>query len=311
MYDHYQRAPKRRTWPFILFAAFLLGVTLFSLRILVFRQSTIISPISEEGVPQKSILSIFTKKKSSKELKKAIETEVGNDWKNYSILIKDYKSDFILGINDAVIYTAASVNKIPILAALYYFAQTGEVNLDQEITLQAADIQEYGTGVIQNDPPGTVYSVKTLARLMIQKSDNTAAYILGNYVVGLDKVQTLMSNWGLTQTDMINNKTSNKDMAILFEKVVSGKVANKALTDEMLSFLKDSDFEDRIPGELPKDVNVYHKTGTEVRTIHDVGIVTDGTLSYYVGIFTTDVPDEEEAGKKIARISKIIFDFMR
>ena len=115
----------------------------------------------------------------------------------------------------------------------------------------------------------------------------------------------------MIQTDIENNKTSNKDVAILFEKIVTNKIANKAFTDEMLSFLKETDFEDRLPADLPKDVTVYHKIGTEVRTIHDVGIVTDGKLTYYVGIFTTDISDDGETATKIARISKIVYDFMR
>ena len=69
-----------------------------------------------------------------------------------------------MGINESVIFTAASVNKVPILAALYEEAQKGNVDFNRVITLQASDIQDYGTGSIRYDPPGTTYSVKTLAQ---------------------------------------------------------------------------------------------------------------------------------------------------
>jgi beta-lactamase class A len=216
-----------------------------------------------------------------------------------------------MDINSSVIYTAASVNKVPILAALYYYVQKGDIDLDKDITVQKEDIQDFGTGSMRYDPEGSVYSIKTLASLMIQKSDNTAAYLLANQVLTVNKIQPLINSWGLTQTDIVNNKTSNKDMDLIFEKIYSGGVANQAYTQEMLSLLSDSDFEDRIPARLPKDVKVYHKIGTEVNTIHDVGIVEHGKTKYYIGIMTTDVASEDQAAKTLADISKKVYDYMK
>jgi beta-lactamase class A len=203
------------------------------------------------------------------------------------------------------------VAKVPILAALYEEAQKGNIDFNKIITLQAADIQDYGTGSIRYDPPGTTYSVKTLARLMMQQSDNTAAYLLANYVIGMDVVQKYVDGWGMTQTDMVNNQTSNSDMALLFEKIIDKKIVNPALSDEMLALLKDSDFEYLFPGELPKDVTVYHKIGTAVGAVHDVGVVESGNLKYYIGIFTSDVGDEEQAAKLLADVSKVVYDYLK
>lgn len=311
--EYYARAlPQRRIGRGLRFL-FLIGFLGFASYTLIktFQPQPIISPIPEEKQPTRTFPQLFNRKKTPEELGKRLTKEIDNTWKNYSIYVKDYNSGFELGINESVIYTAASVNKIPILAALYYFVQNSDIDLDKSVTLQASDIQDYGTGVLRYEAPGSVYTIKTLARLMMQKSDNTAAYILLNHVVGTERTQKLLASWGLTQTDMANNKTSNKDMGRLFEKIATGKVANQAYTEEMLSFLTDSDFEDRLPAMLPKNVRIYHKIGTEVRIIHDVGIVTDGKLNYYVGIFTADVPNEDEAVTLMAKVSKIIYDFMR
>ncbi len=309
--DVYARAyqPRKRRLPQLILALLVIGASFTFMTTL--RSEPIISPIPEETHQKTSLPRFFAKKKTPSELGRLIEKEIAGTWKNYSIYVKDYNSDFELGINEAVIYTAASVNKMPILAALYYYAQKGEIDLDESITLQEADIQDYGTGILRYETPGSTYSVKTLALLMIQKSDNTSAYILANNIIGIERLQELVTSWGMGQTDIANNKTSNKDIGVLFEKMVTNKIANKAYTDEMLSFLKETDFEDRIPSQLPKDVTVYHKIGTEVRTIHDVGIVTNGKRTYYVGIFTTDVLDEGDTIKLIARISKIVYDVMR
>ena len=273
--------------------------------------SPIISPLPNDTPSTFTFPNIFAKKKDPEALRKKITAMVDNTWKNYSIYVKDYSSNFTMGINESVIFTAASVNKIPIIAALYYQVQQQAVDLDTTVTIQQKDIQDYGTGNIRYNPLGSTYSVKTLAKLMMQQSDNTAAYILANYTVGLDTIQSLVNRWGLTQTDMTNNKTSNKDIEILMEKIYTGKITNPAYTQEMLAFFKDSDFEDRLPALLPADATVYHKIGTEVGVIHDAGIVHQGNLTYYIGIFTSDVSDEPTTTKLIAEISKAVYDYLR
>ncbi len=269
-----------------------------------------VSPLPNDAYT--TVLGIFSVRKSPEDLKKQIRSAIGNTFKNYSVYIVDYRSNFSMGINESEMFTAASLNKLPIMAVLYNEAQNGNVNFDRVITLQQEDIQDYGTGSIRYDPPGTTYTVKTLVRLMMQKSDNTAAFLLGNYVVGLPKVQSIINNWGLTQTDMANNKTSNKDMELLLRKMYGNNVANPAATAEMLGFMRDSDFENRIPADLPKDATVYHKTGDgETGEVHDVGIVNHGNTAYYIGILTSDAGDAMTASKLEAHISKIVYDFMK
>lgn len=276
------------------------------------RSGAIVSPIPNEKEETASFLSrLFTKKKTPEDLREKIQETVDNRLRNYSVYVKDFNSDFVVGINESVIFTAASLNKVPVVTALYYYADKGEIDLDERVTVQSADIQDFGTGSIRYDPPGSVYAIKTLAKLAIEQSDNTAAYVLGNYTIGLDKIQALMTQWGLTQTDMVNNKTSNHDMAILFEKIYKREITNAASTQEMLAFFKDTDFEDRLPALLPKTASIYHKIGNEIAIMHDAGFVTDGKTTYYIGVFTNDITDEEDARKIIAEISNLVYGYLK
>ena len=299
----------------LLFVIFLTIVS-FVMWKMIHKPQIIISPIPEqiEQVNQvkqsKPFIALFSKKKSPQELLEKIDAAVGETLKNYSVLVDDLTAPFTAGSGENEIYVAASVNKIPILAALYYYAEKGDIDLDEVITLQSADIQDYGTGSLRYERPGATYSIKTLAKLMIKQSDNTAAYILANHIIGYEKLQAIVNEWGLTQTDMTVNKTSNKDMASLFRKIYENKITNKANTEEMLSFFKDTDFETRLPALLPKGVTVYHKIGSEVRNVHDVGIVTFGKVAYYIGVFTNEVTDEPEAEKTIANISKLVYEYI-
>jgi len=277
----------------------------------------ILSPIPDttdekpETKPMSLSFNPFRKKKTQDGMMQVINFVVGTEWKDFSILVEDYTSEYSFRYSETEIYVAASVNKVPILAALYQLAESGEIDLDTDITLQANDIQDYGTGSIRYDKPGSVYSIKTLARLMIKQSDNTAAYILANHIIGYQRLKKIVADWGLAQTDMVINKTSNQDIATLFRMIYEEKIAGPAYTKEMLSFLKDTDFENRLPKNLPENVTAYHKIGTETGIFHDAGIITDGTVTYYIGIFTNGETKDTETEAMMAKVSRAIYDYMK
>lgn len=227
-----------------------------------------------------------------------------------SVYLYDIKNNKEYGTHSQTVLTAASLNKIPILAVLYSLAEKNEIDLEKVIVLQEEDIQDYGTGSMRYDKPGTPYSIKTLARLMMEKSDNTAAYILGNQIVGMDKIQKMIDSWGMAQTNMDDNKTSARDMGILMTKIYKGEITSPSLTSEMLNFMEKTDSEDRLPKELPANVKIYHKTGDEVGKIHDVGIVDLPGRPYFLGVLCTDVTDEDKAKNIIADISKTVYNDM-
>lgn len=239
------------------------------------------------------------------DVKKVTDAEPGNYGVYYASL--DDNSHF--GINEKEVFTAASVNKIPVVATAYYLAGKGKLNLEDIVTLQKEDIQDYGTGSLRYQDRGTTYSIKTLIQLALRQSDNTAAYIIVRKI-GMDNVQKTINSWGLTQTDMTGNKTSPYDMYLIFKKIYKGEVTTSALTKEFLSFLTDSDFEDRLPSLLPENTVVYHKTGDGIGYIHDIGIIKYNKKAFYLGVMTSDIGDNETNTKRyIGIIAKKVFDF--
>lgn len=306
--DGVKKSKRRKLFIPVLFILFLTGWWIFK------NQSpAVVSPIPAGETPQTDVLSlVFPKKKSPDQLRQMVTKLVGSTWKNYSVYVRDLNSPFIMGINETVIYDAASVNKIPILAALYVGAKKGTIDLNRQITIQEKDIQDYGTGVIRYEKPGGTYSVKTLARLMMQQSDNTAAYILSSYIIPTPSIQELFGSWGMSQTEMVaKNETSNRDVSLLLPKLIDGSLLNPSLTQEVRAFLKDSEFEDRLHKGLPETATIYHKTGDAVATLHDVGVVEDGKLRYYIGIFTADITDEEETKDLMAKVSRLVYDYLK
>ena len=144
-------------------------------------------------------------------------------------------------------------------------------------------------------------------KLALEQSDNTAAYVLG-VRLGQDKIQQYGASLGLTAANMNDNKTTAAEMGRLLELIYSKKITNDSLTAELLDFMRDTDFEDRLARDLPSNVSVYHKAADAVNMVHDVGIVDDGKKSFILSILTTDVTNEEEAKKTIGKIAKFIYE---
>jgi beta-lactamase class A len=229
----------------------------------------------------------------------------------YSVYYKNLKTGETFGINEKQIGTGASVNKVVIITALYFLDGQGQLSLNDNITVQKEDIQDYGTGSLRYQKPGQSYSMKNLASLSLRQSDNTAAHVLG-VRIGVDVLQSLVDSWGLSQTNMQGNTTTVFDMEKLFEDIWNGNFASPSKTQEFLSFLTDSDTEDRLPKALPKNARVYHKTGDGEGFVHDVGIIDDGENVYFLGVMTSDIGNNEDLTKKtIAEVSKKVFDSLQ
>lgn len=238
------------------------------------------------------------------EIQKILEGKAGS----YSIYYKDLDSESEFGIDETQINTAASVNKVPIIAALYLLDKEGKIDLDERVTIQESDVQDYGTGSIRYQEMPQTYSLRNLAKLAMRESDNTAAHVI-EIKIGEENVQKLVEVWKMNQTNMVENQTSTKDMSIIFEKIYKGEIADEANTKELLEFMTDTDFEDRLTKDLPKQAISYHKTGDDEGYVHDVGIIKTPKKTYYLGVMTSDVGGkEEEAKNTISEISKTIYD---
>jgi len=253
----------------------------------------------------------LAKEKDFSETLKLKTEELLSDKKgSYSIYYKNLTRDESFEINSHMIHTGASVNKVPIVVTLYVLSEEEDIDLDEQITTQEQDIQDYGTGILRYQEPGQTYSLQSLAKLALKHSDNTAAHVLTNRI-GEGIIQNTIERIGLTQTSIAQNKTSAKDMGILFEKLYSEEILDQAHTKEVLGFLTDTDIEDRIPATIP-DATVYHKTGDGVGSLHDVGIIQHGNTVFFLGVMTSDIGNTEEQTKQtIAEIAGSITKFLQ
>ena len=136
--------------------------------------------------------------------------------------------------------------------------EAGKFTLSDRIKLRDED-KRPGTGIIKSLEAGADLSIKDLITLMIIVSDNSATDLMFTKVGGVESINRLMSEYGLTQTRATAPSSvwfaalrsakspadfhreakhpyglsSPRDMAVLLEKIKSGQAVSKDASDPM------------------------------------------------------------------------------
>jgi beta-lactamase class A len=226
---------------------------------------------------------------------------------SYGIAVTDLSTGTTYGINEDLSFRAASLNKMPILIALYQRAGAGSINLDQAVNLSEDDIQHYGTGLIQDQNAPRTYTLRELAAAMIETSDNTAAFVLER-LLGQETIQASLGHWSLKHTSMAANTTTPGDTAAFFSSLYRNQLLPSQATDVALTLLEHTVFGDRLVSGVPAGVSVAHKVGSDVGVFNDAGLVLAAGHPYAVAVLSQNA-DETEAQQAFLRISKDIYRF--
>jgi len=211
----------------------------------------------------------------------------------YGVVVLDPSTGESVTMDADATFLAASLNKLPVLMALYRSAASGEVDLDDEITMQASDVQAYGTGVLYTRPVGYTLTLRECARLLIKESDNTAWKMLDRYL-GRDYIRAELYRVGASSTQYwIPNTTTPNDVLLMLKKISDPSYTTPDLSAEMLDVMTDTSFEDRLPQPLPKETRVSHKIGSYGTTFSDAGLVfpegsRDPEDAYFMVVMASD-----------------------
>ena len=191
----------------------------------------------------------------------------------YGVVVLDPSTGESVTMDADATFLAASLNKLPVLMALYRSAASGEVDLDDKITMQASDVQAYGTGVLYLRPVGHTLTLRECATLLIKESDNTAWKMLDRYL-GRDYIRSELYRVGARSTEYwIPNTTTPNDVLLMLEKISDPSYTTPELSAEMLDIMTNTSFEDRLPQPLPEGTRVSHKIGSYGTTFSDAGLV--------------------------------------
>ena len=247
---------------------------------------------------------------------------------------------------------AASAFKVYLLAEFLRQCEKGKFDLMDRHELKAEFVSP-GSGVLCDLIPGMNLTLLDYARLMMMLSDNTATDYLYS-LTGRDNIKTnVIDAFGLSRTKCdypckllietyfdpahkkvagernwrntddylcltaTNDSTSPNDMAKVLKMAYDKTLFSPWVSEQMIDIMKRCHTNSRIPKELPRDVEVAHKTGTMDKVANDCGIVYTEKGDYMLCLFyngNTATQEEYDANIKgrfsdglLAEISKEIF----
>lgn len=248
----------------------------------------------------------------------------------WGIVIEDIDHQKSWSMNGDESFYAASVIKLPIMAAVFAVAERGELRLGDYLTLKREDIVG-GSGVLQHLSPGIKLPIQDLLTLMIIQSDNTATNILID-LVGVEQIQQTMLDLGMSHSSFhtklmtvpVNtsgrNKIAASDISNLLKTFVTGKFVSLYACEQMIDIMKKQQVRNGLPAFLPdqdSDIvgvkpewEVANKSGWVTGIHHDVGIFYVGNRTMIVTAFSRDC-DTLVAPITLAKMGQEVFSYMK
>ncbi len=224
----------------------------------------------------------------------------------YGLYVVDLNTGDSFGSRENETFQAASLIKLPTIAAYYNQVEKGTIKPTDKYVLKDSD-KVGGSGSIQYEKAGKTYTYQQLVDLMGKQSDNTA-FSLMTKKIGEDKINTYALELGMTKTSIANNDSSPYDIGLFFQKLWNGKLMTDEHKEMVLSSLTDTIYEDFLPAGIPKGTRVAHKYGREVHVLNDAGIVYADNKPFIVVIMTKGVVDKE-VEQAFPELVKLIYNF--
>ena len=259
-----------------------------------------------------------TKEEKLAALEEAVRKRVKTFRGEIGLVIRDLDTDWTFQVNPDKLFPAASMVKVPIMAACLKAAEEGRLSLRDDLTLKRSD-KATGSGVLRRKATGSAYTIEQLVELMVTQSDNTAANMLID-LLGFDYLNRTFREMGLERTNLsrkmmdfrsrdkgIENYTSAREMADILEMIYRKGCVDSSVSEKSLEFLKSQKVNDRIPKLLPKDTIVAHKTGLERMVCHDAGIVFTDNGNFLISAFTRSTSGSRTAKRFISSVSSLAF----
>jgi beta-lactamase class A len=227
-------------------------------------------------------------------------------------------------------FHAASTMKVPVMIELYRQAGAGQLTLDEPLPIKNEFHSIVDGSVYQlsvgDDSDADVYkavgktmSLGELCEAMITVSSNFAANLLIERV-GAENVRKTVTRLGADGMVVLrgvedqkafdkglNNSTTARALAILMQKLASGKAVGAKADAEMVAILTRQKFNDAIPAGLPPGTPVAHKTGSITKIHHDAAIVY-GPRPYVLVVLVRGIQDQKVSGPLMASISREIWN---
>ncbi|MER2028019.1 MAG: serine hydrolase [Solibacillus sp.] len=234
------------------------------------------------------------------------------------VIVEDYNTNNIIWKNrDKEIFSSASIIKVPILIAILAHLDKTNGNLNHVYEIASENMVEFSVITEQRQTRATLHE---LLLWMIITSDNTATNVCID-LLGMDAFNNYFKEIGLHNTRVqrkmmdferqklgFDNETTAQDIQHLFRQIYRGTLLPKEWNLVALNILSRQRSYESLKRFIVDDVKMAHKTGGLDTVDHDTGIIFAEKRDYFIGVFITNVTDNDKARQTIGTISKIVYD---
>lgn len=232
----------------------------------------------------------------------------------YGIVIKNLATGESYYQHEKDTFESGSLYKLWLMAVVFQQIQQGTLHPSDILSKDVMALSnEFGVDPDPNEQTsGTLtLSVADALTQSITISSNNASLLLTDKV-SVPEISKFLATQGFTHSRVgQKNKpptTTARDIALFFEKLYKGQLANEDSTEKMLSLLKEQRLNDKLPKYLPGGVVIAHKTGELDSVTHDAGIVYGPSGDYIIVVLSeSDSPDL--AKERISLVSKAVYNY--
>lgn len=214
----------------------------------------------------------------------AIREEMSHIPGHTGFYYKNLVSGAQFGVREDEAFGAASVIKLPLFMHILKEAAQGRLSMEERLTVTKEDKVPI-CGALTLFTGDVSCDVRTLCRLMISISDNTATNRLIDYAT-IPGASAGFENMGLSVTKLtrklfdseasrkgLRNYICPKEMGALLEKLYRGTFVSEAVCLEAIDTLLLQQVDHKLNGKICGEVRIAHKTGEDDELSNDVGIV--------------------------------------
>ena len=198
---------------------------------------------------------------------------------------------------------AASTIKLPLALYVMKLADEGKIDLNETLTYQSRHYYG-GSGVIQNDKVGSVYTIDELVEKALIYSDNIA-FIMLKERVGPNQFISFLKSLGAEYAYPGGRNTTSADDLTLYTGELYRYANQSANGKNLVQYLEHTVYNTTIPQGI-KDVPVAHKVGMiPMNLIYNDAAIVFADEPYTLAITTRGIA-YEKSQEVIAEIASII-----
>ena len=234
------------------------------------------------------------------------------------IVVEDYKTTSpVFQLREQEVFSSASIIKVPILIAILAHLQKTNGDLQQVVKIAGENVVDFSVLTEQEQTCATLHE---LLVWMIITSDNTATNVCIDFL-GMATLNNYFNEIGLNNTRVqrkmmdferqklgLDNETNASDIQRLFQQIYEGQLLSKQWNDIAIDILCRQRSHESLKRYIVDHVKMAHKTGGLDTVDHDAGIVFTKECDYFIGVFITEVEDNDKAKQYIGAISKVVYD---